>query len=149
MHQCCGARGLAVELHQHGVVHANIGKRQIRSPKVYVRDTGLLHRLLGIDDQQALFGHPKLGASWEGFVIEQLLARTGIRDAWFWGTHGGAEIDLLLDDSIAGNISLPDLRSYAWALLIRREAELDNAAFVRFEVAPHGNDCSTDRYFEV
>ena len=76
--------------------HANIGKRQIRSPKVYVRDTGLLHRLLGIDDQQALLGHPKLGASWEGFVIEQLLARTGIRDAWFWGTHGGAEIDLLL-----------------------------------------------------
>ena len=76
--------------------HANIGKRQIRSPKVYVRDTGLLHRLLGIDDHQALLGHPKLGASWEGFVIEQLITRTGVRDAWFWGTHGGAEIDLLL-----------------------------------------------------
>ena len=76
--------------------HANISKRQIRSPKVYVRDTGLLHRLLGIDDHQSLLGHPKLGASWEGFVIEQLLARTDIRDAWFWGTHGGAEIDLLI-----------------------------------------------------
>jgi len=63
---------------------------------VYVRDPGLLHRLLGLDDQQALLGHPKLGASWEGFVIEQLLARTGIGDAWFWGTHGGAEIDLVL-----------------------------------------------------
>lgn len=76
--------------------HANISKRQVRSPKVYVRDTGLLHRLLGLDDRHALLGHPKLGASWEGFVIEQLLARTAIRDAWFWGTHAGAEIDLLL-----------------------------------------------------
>lgn len=77
--------------------HVNIAKRQIRSPKVYVRDPGLLHRLLGIDDQQTLLAHPKLGASWEGFIVEQLLVRTGIRDAWFWGTHGGAEIDLLLD----------------------------------------------------
>ncbi len=76
--------------------HANISKRQIRSPKVYVRDSGLLHRLLGIDDQQSLLSHPKLGASWEGFVIEQLLARTDTHDAWFWGTHAGAEIDLLL-----------------------------------------------------
>lgn len=77
--------------------HANIAKRQIRSPKVYVRDTGLLHRLLGIDDHRALLAHPKLGASWEGFVVEQLLMRTGISNAWFWGTHGGGEIDLLLD----------------------------------------------------
>lgn len=76
--------------------HANIGKRQVRSPKVYVRDSGLLHRLLGIDDQHALLGHPKLGASWEGFVIEQLLAHAEAHDAWFWGTHAGAEIDLVL-----------------------------------------------------
>ncbi len=79
--------------------HANIGKRQIRSPKVYIRDTGLLHRLLGIDDHQALQSHPKLGASWEGFVIEQLIARHDIGDAWFWGTHGGAELDLLVQRS--------------------------------------------------
>ena len=51
--------------------HANVGKRQVRSPKVYIRDTGLLHRLLGIDDHASLLAHPKLGASWEGFVIEQ------------------------------------------------------------------------------
>ena len=76
--------------------HANTSKRQIRSPKVHVRDSGLLHRLLGIDDHHALLSHPKLGASWEGFVIDQLLARDDIRDAWFWGTHGGAEIDLVL-----------------------------------------------------
>jgi predicted AAA+ superfamily ATPase len=87
----------ALVLRQLHPWHANIAKRQIRSPKVYVRDTGLLHRLLGIDDHRALLAHPKLGASWEGFVIEQLLVRTEARGAWFWGTHGGGEIDLLLD----------------------------------------------------
>lgn len=74
----------------------NIGKRQVRSPKVYVRDAGLLHALLGIPDPAALQSHPKLGASWEGFCLEQILSLCGDRDAWFWGTHGGAELDLLL-----------------------------------------------------
>lgn len=74
---------------------ANISKRQVRSPKVYVRDSGLLHRLLGITDPHDLLGHPKVGASWEGFVIEQVLMLDGV-DPWFWGTHAGAEIDLLL-----------------------------------------------------
>lgn len=76
--------------------HANLKKRQVRSPKVYVRDSGLLHKLLGIDDQHALLHHPKLGASWEGFVIEQVLASVAHDDASFWATHQGAEIDLLL-----------------------------------------------------
>jgi predicted AAA+ superfamily ATPase len=75
---------------------ANIGKRQVRSPKVYIRDSGLLHRLLGLDDIQGLLGHPKVGASWEGFVLEQLLA-FGIRDPWFWSTHNGAELDLMVE----------------------------------------------------
>ncbi|WP_293769825.1 ATP-binding protein [Sporichthya sp.] len=75
---------------------ANISKRQVRSPKVYVRDSGLLHRLLGIADAGALWGHPKVGASWEGFVLEQLLAME-VRDPWFWSTHGGAELDLLVE----------------------------------------------------
>ena len=75
---------------------ANVAKRQVRSPKVYVRDSGLLHRLLGIGGREALLGHPKAGASWEGFVIEQLLAMD-VANPWFWGTHGGAEIDLLVD----------------------------------------------------
>jgi hypothetical protein len=74
----------------------NLGKRQVKSSKVYVRDSGLLHTLLGLDDRAALEGHPKLGGSWEGFALEQVLALTGDRDAWFWGTHGGAELDLLL-----------------------------------------------------
>jgi len=53
--------------------HANLKKRQVKSPKIYVRDSGLLHQLLGIDSRKSLFSHPKVGASWEGFVIEQLL----------------------------------------------------------------------------
>lgn len=76
---------------------ANIAKRQIRSPKVFVRDSGLLHRLLGIGSQDELLGHPKVGASWEGFVLEQVLALPDVRDPWFWGTHSGAELDLMAD----------------------------------------------------
>jgi predicted AAA+ superfamily ATPase len=76
--------------------HANLRKRQVKSPKVYVRDSGLLHRLLGIDTPKALMTHPKVGASWEGFVIEQVLAAEQHDEAFFWGTHQGAEIDLIL-----------------------------------------------------
>jgi hypothetical protein len=76
--------------------HANLGKRQVRSPKVYVRDSGILHQLLGLGTEKELMSHPKLGASWEGFVIEQVLASEPYDDAWFWATHQGAEIDLLL-----------------------------------------------------
>lgn len=76
--------------------HANVGKRQVKSPKVYVRDSGLLHQLLGLGGEKALLSHPKAGASWEGFVIEQVLAAEPHDDAWFWATHQGAEIDLIL-----------------------------------------------------
>lgn len=74
----------------------NVGKRVVKSPKVYVRDSGILHALLGIEDRRAVFGHPKLGASWEGYVIEQILSVVGDRHAFFWATHGRAELDLLL-----------------------------------------------------
>ncbi len=76
--------------------HANLKKRQVKSPKVYVRDTGLLHELLGIDSERALLSHPKHGASWEGLVIEEVLATEPHDDAWFWATHQGAEVDLIL-----------------------------------------------------
>lgn len=76
--------------------HANLRKRQVKAPKVYVRDSGLLHQLLGIATAAELHSHPKLGASWEGFVIEQILAREPSSDAFFWATHQGAEIDLVL-----------------------------------------------------
>lgn len=74
----------------------NTKKRQVKSPKVYVRDTGLLHALLGIVTADDLAGNPKLGASWEGFVIEQLVVALQSRDACFWATHNGAELDLLV-----------------------------------------------------
>jgi uncharacterized protein len=76
--------------------HANLAKRQVKAPKIYLRDSGLLHRLLGIDDERSLLTHPRLGASWEGFVIEQVLATEPHDDAWFWATHQGAAIDLIL-----------------------------------------------------
>jgi len=76
--------------------HANLRKRQVKAPKIYVRDSGLLHQLLGIDSAKALLNHPKVGASWEGFVIEQVLATEPHDEAYFWATHQGAEIDLVL-----------------------------------------------------
>ena len=74
----------------------NMGKRQVRHPKVYIQDPGLLHALLGLESFEALMGHPKAGASWEGFVIEQVLSLLQTREAYFWGTHQGAELDLLV-----------------------------------------------------
>lgn len=77
--------------------HANVGKRLVKSPKVYVRDSGLVHALLDIGTREALLSHPVVGASWEGFVIENLLACAGTNvQAHFYRTSGGAEIDLLL-----------------------------------------------------
>ena len=78
----------------------NIGKRQVKSPKVYVRDSGLLHTLLDISDGPALERHPKVGASWEGFMVEALIQRLGARpdQCYFWATHTGAELDLLVVD---------------------------------------------------
>ncbi len=74
----------------------NLGKRLVRHPKVYIRDSGLLHGLLGLGTLDDLRGHPKCGASWEGFCIEQILVATPGAQAYFWATHGGAELDLLL-----------------------------------------------------
>ncbi|MFI0403362.1 MAG: ATP-binding protein [Cyanobium sp.] len=76
--------------------HANLLKRQVKAPKIYFRDSGLLHQLLQIQSHEALLCHPRLGASWEGYVIEQLLAAWQPESSWFWATHGGAELDLLL-----------------------------------------------------
>ena len=74
----------------------NLGKRQVRAPKVYVRDVGLLHALLDLEGHSQLMGHPKVGASWEGFAIEQVLTLLRAREAYFWRTHQGAELDLLV-----------------------------------------------------
>jgi predicted AAA+ superfamily ATPase len=74
----------------------NLGKRLVKSPKVYLRDSGILHHLLGLGEMLALRTHPRYGASWEGFALEQALIAHGERDAYFYGTQRGAELDLLL-----------------------------------------------------
>jgi len=72
----------------------NIGKRQVKSPKIYLRDSGILHCLLNLPDERSLFGHPRVGAFWEGFVVEQILQSLVSTQAYFWATHSGAELDL-------------------------------------------------------
>ena len=74
----------------------NLGKRQVKSPKVYVRDSGLLHALLGLASRRDLEHHPKVGASWEGYAVEEILKALNPDDAYYWATHNGAEIDLVL-----------------------------------------------------
>ena len=90
---------------------SNVGKRLVRSPKVYVRDSGLLHTLLGIRDQETLLGHPVVGSSWEGMVIENILSTVpSSTPSWFYRTSVGAEIDLVLETA-------PNQR---WAIEIKR-----------------------------
>ncbi len=76
----------------------NIGKRQVKSPKIYVRDSGILHSFLDVDSMRSLERHPKIGASWEGFLVEALIHHLGARpeQCYFWATHTGAELDLLI-----------------------------------------------------
>ena len=76
--------------------HENLGKRQVKAPKIYFRDTGLLHALLGVENVSGLVTHPQSGASWEGFALEQVLRVAQPDQAYFWATHQGAELDLLM-----------------------------------------------------
>ncbi len=76
--------------------HANLKKRQVKAPKIYFRDTGLLHQLLGIRSEKELLSHPKCGASWEGYIIEETIKATEPDETYYWATHSGAEIDLVL-----------------------------------------------------
>ena len=94
-------------------LHANVGKRLTKAPKVYVRDSGLVHTLLGLDDREAVLGHPVAGASWEGFVLDNVLqCAPGRSQAWFYRTAAGAEMDLVLD--------LPG--GQRWAIAIQRSS---------------------------
>ncbi len=77
--------------------YANVKKRQVKSPKVYIRDTGLLHALIGIKEEKELPRHPVCGASWEGFVIEEIIRSVEPHDVYYWATHQGAEIDLVFN----------------------------------------------------
>lgn len=87
-----------VRLQQLQPWYANIAKRQVKSPNVYICDSGLLHSLLNIRTFDDLMGHPKRGASWEGFVMQQVVRRLDVQadECFFWATHAGAELDLLV-----------------------------------------------------
>lgn len=76
--------------------HENISKRQVKSPKIYFRDTGLLHSLLDLSDFHAVTGHPQIGASWEGFAKEQMIRTLRLSQVFYWATYGGAELDLFI-----------------------------------------------------
>lgn len=76
--------------------HENLKKRQVKVPRIYFRDSGLLYQLLGIRSEADLLLHPRLGASWEGYVLEEVLKSNPPDEAWFWATHAGAELDLLM-----------------------------------------------------
>ena len=76
--------------------HENLGKRQVKAPKVYVRDSGLLHSLLGIADRRDLENHPKVGASWEGYAVEEVIKALQPDETYYWATYNRAELDLLL-----------------------------------------------------
>ena len=116
---------------------ANVGKRLVKTPKVYIRDSGILHSLLGLGTLDHVLSHPVAGASWEGFVIENLIAAAPFgTDAWFYRTRAaGAEIDLLLH--------LPDRR--LWAIEVRRSTA--PRAGKGFEIA--ASDISADERFVV
>jgi len=88
----------ALVIRQLSPWHENISKRQVKAPKIYIADSGVLHTLLGLRTLKDLEGHPKVGASWEGFVLEQVIHRLAVRvdECFFWATHGGAELDLLV-----------------------------------------------------
>lgn len=75
--------------------HANIKKRQVKAPKIYIRDTGILHYLLGIQKRDDLFAHPKYGSSWEGYILEEVIRTCDPDEIYYWRTHKGAEIDLV------------------------------------------------------
>jgi uncharacterized protein len=88
----------ALVLRQIPPWHENLSKRQVKSPKVYFADVGLLHTLLGLESREDIEGHPKVGASWEGFALQEVVTRLGARteECFFWATHAGAELDLLV-----------------------------------------------------
>ncbi len=76
--------------------HANLKKRQVKSPKIYLRDSGLLHHLLGVRTERDLQVHPRVGASWEGYVVEEVLKAWAPDESAFWATYNRAELDLLM-----------------------------------------------------
>ncbi len=120
--------------------HENIGKRQIKAPKVYFRDSGLLHALLGPTTPRAIESHPKVGASWEGFALDSVVARLGAlpEECYFWAVHSGAELDLLV---IRGGVRIgfEFKRTTAPALTRSMHVALEELRLSRLEVVHAGS----------
>jgi predicted AAA+ superfamily ATPase len=121
--------------------HANISKRQVKAPKVYVADSGLLHALLDIPSMAALEGHPKVGASWEGFMLETLIAHVGARpdQCYFWATYAGAELDLMVVDG-AHRRGFEFKRTTAPAVTPSMRAALSDLSLDRLDVVHAGSE---------
>lgn len=119
----------------------NLGKRQVKSPKVYVRDSGLLHTLLDVDRLEHLVRHPKVGASWEGFMIGAVIQRLGARpeQCYFWATHTGAELDLLVVDG-SRRYGFEIKRTSAPALTPSIRSALADLSLTRLDVIHAGNE---------
>lgn len=120
---------------------ANLRKRQVKSPKVYIRDCGLLHRFLGVKTPAALERHPKVGASWEGFIIENLICALGAddRQCYFWATHSRAEIDLIVQQG-ARLRGFEVKRTTAPALTPSMRSAIADLSLSRIDVIHAGED---------
>lgn len=119
--------------------HANVGKRQVRAPKVYLTDSGLLHALLDIGSLRQLEGHPTVGASWEGFLLETVVRQLGAHNeqCYFWATHAGAELDLLVVDG-SRRLGFEFKRTSAPAVTPSMRAALADLALDRLDVVHAG-----------
>jgi hypothetical protein len=124
--------------------HENLAKRQVKAPKVYLCDSGVLHSLLRVPDMESLLRHPKIGASWEGFALAQVEARLGVRrgESHFWATHGGAELDLLV---VRGRrrLGFELKRTSAPAVTASMHAAMESLALDRLDVV-HAGDKTWD-----
>lgn len=116
----------------------NLGKRQVKSPKVYVRDSGLLHSLLGITDQRDLEYHPKVGASWEGYAVEEVLKSFRPDEAYYWATYNGAELDLFLFKN-GRRIGIECKRADAPALTPSMRTAIADLKLKKVEVVPYSS----------
>ncbi len=118
---------------------ANLGKRQVKSPKIYLRDSGLLHCFLNVTTRLELDRHPKSGASWEGFILENLIRILAVEDrqCYFWGTHSGAEIDLVVQDG-SGLRGFEIKRTTAPAATRSMRSALDDLNLKRIDVIHAG-----------
>jgi uncharacterized protein len=118
----------------------NVGKRQVKAPKLYLRDSGILHSLLVLADLSQIAGHPKVGASWEGFAMEQVLTLIDPPQAYFWSVHAGAEIDLLLLDR-GQRIGIEFKYSEAPTVTRSMRAAAETLRLGRLWIVTPGNGC--------